>query len=113
MYENKGSILSPNYPLSYPTSTICLWIIKPTNTSTVDISFEFKVSKKTSCNDYLLIGYPGIQDWYMECGNSVTDKRIEANEIWLEFFSDAINEDGNFKIVYEAKSGLLKTPSTC
>ncbi|XP_065639868.1 cubilin isoform X2 [Hydra vulgaris] len=112
LYENKGTILSPNYPSTYPASTLCLWIIKPADMSSIDVSFDFQVFNKDHCNDFLLIGFPGMQEQDKDCGGFLRNKRIESNELHIEFFSDHVNEDGKFKIIYEAKSGVLKTPST-
>lgn len=114
VFDRSGTISSPNYPALYPPNQSCLWVIRPKGAKIIDLNFEsqFEIKASPLCNDYLTTTYPGITEPIVECGKTVVDKRIQAEQVWIEFVSDATTEGIGFKINFESADPSVKRLET-
>ena len=99
-----GTVSSPNYPSYYPRNIHCLWMIRPQNANTIDIEFEkgYQLVNKDQgqCADYILTTYPGVAEPIEECGLEILDKKILADQVWVEFVTDYLDEGRGFSFKY-------------
>lgn len=99
-----GTVSSPNYPSYYPRNIHCLWMIRPLNANTIDIEFEkgYQLVNKDQgqCADYILTTYPGVAEPIEECGLEILDKKILADQVWVEFVTDYLDEGRGFSFKY-------------
>lgn len=88
----------------YPSNVACLWIVAMPNTKSISIKFDetFDISDADLCQDYLLTTYPGIKEPLVECGKTVTDKEIRADQAWIEFRSNSDKSGKGFSATYVA-----------
>lgn len=82
----------------------CLWMIRPPNANTIDIEFEkgYELVNKDQdqCADYILTTYPGVAEPIEECGLEILDKKILADQVWIEFITDGLDEGRGFSFKY-------------
>ncbi|XP_063636066.1 cubilin-like [Cydia splendana] len=102
--SEQGTIASPNYPLAYPGSADCEWILSTSPGNRVYVMFEkFDLAISEGCNeDYLELrednGAGRLLGVY--CGNTVPMNTTSATKIYMKFHSDNKNAGKGFLIHY-------------
>ncbi|KAG1661332.1 Cubilin [Nymphon striatum] len=107
MMSPEGSFTSPNYPNSYQPLYECIWILKASRGSLMQLSFSFfNLEESSYCNK----DYVEVRDgstWSMigrYCGSNIPSNLTVANKIWIKFrSSEAINGQG-----FVAQYSMLK-----
>ena len=87
LFDKTGTLSSPYFPAKYPSGQSCLWVIRPAGAKLIDLDFDtrFDVRSSPLCKDYLTTTYPGITEPIVECGRTVVDKRIQAEQVSTPF----------------------------
>ena len=89
-----------------------MWVIKPEYAKVININFDdrFNIRKLPSCEDYLITSYPGISEPIVECGKDVSDKIVEADQVWIEFVTNEDEDVGSgFKLTYTSSDVIVRT----
>ncbi|XP_069688891.1 cubilin [Periplaneta americana] len=101
----------------YPPSTYCAWTASYPSGSVINITFTSLKLQSDCSADYVLIRngpYPNSPLLNKYCGATVPAPMLsEANSLWIEFHSDASDEDQGFTLrlepVFEGCGGILQT----
>ncbi|XP_061714224.1 cubilin-like [Cydia pomonella] len=102
--SEQGTIASPNYPLAYPGSADCEWILSTSPGNRVYVIFEkFDLAFSEGCNeDYLELrennGAGRLIGVY--CGNLIPTNTTSATKIYMKFHSDSKNAGTGFLAHY-------------
>ncbi|XP_026326618.1 cubilin homolog [Hyposmocoma kahamanoa] len=113
--SEEGSIASPNYPLSYPTSASCEWVLKTSPGNKVYINFEeFDLEDSENCNeDYLEVrendGVGRLVGLY--CGKNIPSNTTAASKLYIKFHSDSQDAGRGFLLHYGFLHGNVITGS--
>lgn len=110
-----GTIVSPGYPSSYPSSSDCVWKVQIPNVSELKVTFTvFSVENNY---DYLYYGVGQGEDTSRPIGqltgNTLPDDiDFRVGVLWFRFTSDGSIQSDGFSFNWEATVSTLPPPTT-
>lgn len=98
LQERSGTFETPNYPNSYPSEVVCLWVIRVPKAKSIIVTIEtFDIGKETG--DFLAYSkdgsYPSTQEPVRINNPGTQELTFQGETALFEFFSDGkINAKG-------------------
>ncbi|XP_013116992.2 cubilin homolog [Stomoxys calcitrans] len=98
----RGTLVSPNYPASYPSNVECTWIITATLGNLLELEFEeLDMPKSEHCNeDFLELRTVSNRNLLgVFCGNQLPDDVLTSpDSFWIRFQSSEASTGKGFKL---------------
>ena len=113
MRDKNGSFTSPGFPLNYPDSVTCTWIIEVPENYHVELTFNTfeletcAIESICTCDDVeVRDGQTGSSDLLQRlCGdNKPSSLQSSGRYMWVEFESDSKTTRKGFNATFKAVS---------